>query len=214
MSDSYIPRSDNDFRAWLDNFVNVASTHSSTLGLTSAQITQLTNNNSNWINALQDLLSYKNLTKGATLTKINARKTAESYVRQLVRNIQVRPGVSDQLKKELGITVHDTEPTPIIPITPANLVAQGFETGVNQLKWSANGNKKGTQYVIEARYNDSSEWVLVDVILKTRYSHQNQTPGVRVFYRVRAKRTEFVSSPSNVAVVYGNGEFLTLSEAA
>jgi len=35
-----------------------------------------------------------------------------------------------------------------------------------------------------------------------------------MYYRVRAKRTHFISDPSNIAVVYGNTEFLSLSEAA
>lgn len=68
------------------------------------------------------------------------------------------PGVSNQLKKELGLPVHNTEPTPILPVAPTDLVTHGFETGVNRLKWSHNGNKKGTQYVIEARYGDSASW--------------------------------------------------------
>lgn len=213
MNGSYIPRADGAFRSWLDQFVTVAISNAATLHLDAAQILQLATMNADWDNALQQVVELRNLTQSATLSKNRTRQSIESYVRQLVQSIQQNPTVSDRLRKELGVSVRRMERTQVKPVAPADLVAHGFETGINRLKWNGNGNKKETLYVIEARYNETDTWELVDVTTRVRYDHHGQTPGVRMFYRVRARRPKFISEPSNVAVVYDKPTHRLIREA-
>ena len=49
---------------------------------------------------------------------------------------------------------------------------------------------------------ESTTYTMVDVVTKTKYDHKNQTPGVKVSYRILAKRGEKLSGHSNIATVY------------
>ena len=44
---------------------------------------------------------------------------------------------------------------------------------------------------------------IIDVVTSSAYDHTNQTPGVKSQYRIKAKRGDLESGPSNTAVVYG-----------
>ena len=57
-------------------------------------------------------------------------------------------------------------------------------------------------YVIEALLGDTNGFQMVDVVTDTKYIHKGQTPGVMIVYRVRAKRGDNLSIPSNEAAVY------------
>jgi hypothetical protein len=83
------------------------------------------------------------------------------------------------------------------------LVATGTSDGTNSLKWNRSGNRQGTTFIIEAKIGDSNVWTMIDAVTNSTYKHKNQTPGVKVQYRVRAKRGDFESGYTNVAVVYG-----------
>lgn len=214
MANDYFPRRDNDFLAWLKNFVTVASGYGTTLGLTAAQLTSLTNARTNYENALTDLESGRALFRSYVQNKNQVKSSTQSLVRQLVRIIQANPSVSNNQRQELGITVRDTEPSPVVPQQPTNLTASGNENGVNTLRWQTNGNQYGTQYLIEVWNSSANQWEQVDVTTRSFYRHLNQVPGYQQYYRVKAKRTQYISPPSNVAVVYGDPAAAAFLEAA
>ena len=39
----------------------------------------------------------------------------------------------------------------------------------------------------------------------TKFTHTGQTPGTEITYRVRARRRNVISSPSNIATLYKTG---------
>lgn len=120
----------------------------------------------------------------------------------MVRKIQANPSVTSDLKKKLGITAKDTNPSPINPIAPKDLLANPNANGTNKLSWDRNGNPQGTIFIIEAQEQPGLPWTFVGTTTKSVYEHTNQTPGKTLYYRVRAQRTDVTSEPSNDAVVY------------
>jgi hypothetical protein len=78
----------------------------------------------------------------------------------------------------------------------------GYDNGTNALTGKRNGNAPGTQFVIEAMIGAATAYALVDIVTTTKYDYRNQKPGVRVVYRVRARKSGNTSDPSNQAIVY------------
>ena len=94
-------------------------------------------------------------------------------------------------------------PLPRQPSAPSDLVATGTSDGTNHLKWKRNGNRQGTIFIIEGKIGAATTWSIVAAVTNSAYRHTNQTPGVKAEYRIKAKRGDLESGPSNTAVVYG-----------
>lgn len=214
MGIDYFPKRDHEFLAWLKNFTTVANSYGATLGLTLTQLSELTTARTNYENALDDLETIRGTARSYVQNKKQVKAETQSLVRELVRIIQANPDVTNNQRQELGITVRDTEPTPILPQQPTNLTVSGNENGVNTLRWQTGGNPYGTQYLVEIWNSAANRWDQVDVTTRSNYRHTNQVPGLQQFYRVKAKRTQYLSPPSNVAVVYGDPAAAAFLEAA
>ena len=199
----YLPTNDRELLAWLKNFTTTATANKSTLGLTEAELTEMTDARNTLDAKLTANDTAQRVAIAATEEKNRAHQAAASLARKRARAIQARDSVPDSLRDQLGLTVRDATRTSGLPETPPELLATPHADGTNTLKWKAGGNKPGTQYLIEARTGESAVWALVDAVTKTSYTHTGQTPGQKVRYRVRAKRSDTTSSYSNEAGVYG-----------
>jgi hypothetical protein len=85
----------------MQNSLTYAMAHTADLGLVAGDVTPCTDAMGVWMSAYP--------------AHITAQANAESAVRELVRRLQASPAVSDEEREALGITVRDTEPTPIGP---------------------------------------------------------------------------------------------------
>jgi len=112
MSD-YLPRTDGDFNAWQVNFLTYANANLAALGLVAADLLPVSNAQTNWNTAYNTHVTAQAAAIAATTSKDNARGLCESAIRPLVRRLQASPVVSDQEKAALGITVPDTNRTPV-----------------------------------------------------------------------------------------------------
>lgn len=199
---SFYPTNDAQFSVWLGNFIAVANANLTALGMTTADITALTALKTDLDAKVAAAQTAQEAAVAATAARKVARKAVNDSVGPKGRIIGENPAISNALKEELGLRVRDTTPTPIIPVPPTDLAAQGLANGVNVLKWKSGGNKPGTLYIIEARIGAAAAFTMIDTVTSTRYEHKNQTPGVRVFYRIKAKRASSESNYSTEAVVY------------
>jgi hypothetical protein len=188
----------------ITTFKDVAQANASALGLGSADLSAISNAQSGFDAALANHLSLRQLALGATSAKTASRKTTAQVFRKYARIIQAKPGVSAQLKAELGLPLHDDQPTPVIPVPPTDLSSVGFANGENRLRWSRNGNQYNTVFIIEARHNDTDEWTIVGTTTRSRFTHNDQIPGRRMYYRIRARRTTHTTAPSDETVVYAD----------
>ena len=198
----YLPPTDLPMQSWTANFLTVADAILAQIGLIAGDLAPITAAKAAFDAALLDVTAKEAAYKAAVVSKNTRRKSLDDSVRPVVRKIQATPGVPNSVKANLKITVRDTNPTPAVPVPPMGLVARGLDTGTNTLAWARSTNRVGTQFVIEAKVNAAASWSLVDVVTVTRYEHKNQQPGVPVVYRIRARRGQVSSDPSNEASVY------------
>lgn len=203
MPANFIPANDTEFADWLENFHAVAEENKATLTLADADLTQSSAVKDALRSAITRFTATQAEARSATQSKMTARKEAENLARAFARRVQANPHVSNALKESLGVPVREPSTSPILPMTPANLVVRGQDNGINILKWDAGGNKPGAQYIIEGKCGEETAWSFVDVCTRTTYKHAGCKPGVRALYRIKAKRGANVSGYSNEAFIYG-----------
>ncbi len=130
----YIPKPDAEFEEWLAGFLAYCVAHKVELGLSDGDLLEIQTAKITWSLAYSNHLAAQNAAEGATETKEEKRDAGEVVIRKFVKIIQARPGVSDSNREGLGITVRDTEPTPlsedIVRTTPAPRI---------ELDWSKRG---------------------------------------------------------------------------
>lgn len=111
----YIPGSDSEFDAWLENFTTYASANFAALGLVAGDLTPVTTAESVWKAAYPSHIAAAAAAQAARAAKDDARTGVEAAVRPLVRRLQASPSVDNAERAALGITVPDSSPTPVGP---------------------------------------------------------------------------------------------------
>lgn len=203
MSKKYTRISNAEFTIFLTNLLNEIEINKATLGFPPDKVTQLDNGNDSH---KTDLVTRTNLEDSAKAMSVGIktrRKDLNKLVGKLEADAKNNDNVSDSLLEKLGFDARESNSSATPVTAPKELSVSGSSDGINRLKFNRNGNKQGTLFYIHAKIGDSSQWILVDVITNTAYEHKNQTPGVKVQYKVTAKRGETESAASNTAIVYG-----------
>lgn len=118
----YIPGGDTQFDVWLTNFVTYANANLVALGLVAADMTPITTAQTPWKTALGNNAAAQAAAQAARQAKDTARANVEAPVRALVRRLQASASVDNAERSALGITVPDTEPTPVGPPTTRPVV--------------------------------------------------------------------------------------------
>ena len=195
--------SPDEISAFLGNFIAVANTNKTVLGITDGDLDLLTDQKEAVDTRIVGQKSAQDAAKAATASLGSAVKTAKTNLSTRNRLISANPAISNALKAQLGLTVPDNTPTDNTPVPPIELTVTGSAAGINTLRWKRGANKPGVQYVVEAKTDGAAAWVLVDAVTATRFDHLNQTPGLPVVYRVRARRRGVLSAPSNETTIYG-----------
>lgn len=108
----YLPVSDLEFKAWADNFLNIAAIDPPVFGLVAADITPVTTAKGAFDSALTDNQTAQNEARTRRQIKDDARAKVETGIRSLVRRIQVHPGTTGAQRTSLGITVRDGTASP------------------------------------------------------------------------------------------------------
>ncbi|MBX3395393.1 MAG: hypothetical protein KF841_08490 [Phycisphaerae bacterium] len=117
----YIPAADAEFQAWQTNFVNYANANLAALGLTAADMAPIDTAQTEWESAYPAHVTAVASAESARAAKDAARAGYVSLVRSLVRRLQASPQVNDAERAALGITIPDSNPSPIGPPATAPL---------------------------------------------------------------------------------------------
>lgn len=197
----YLPSRDSELLIWMENFISVANANLADTGLTALQMTELNDLSTDFTTAYGAQQASIAGARSASISKFEARDLLLALARELAQIVQAHPGATDQLKNELGLTV-PAPPAPVIPTVPGDLVAAVGPQGQIGLRWSRNGNKQGTTFVIEVRLGDDRPWTFVAAVTRASYTDLGRTPGVYIQYRVHAVRTNKQSLYSEPASVY------------
>lgn len=193
---------DVEFSTWLQNYIDVATANKVELGLTDADIQALVALKMTIDKGIKDAIALQRASKAATEQRVVNRHNGIEQIRMTNLRVASTPTAPTELKQQLGITTRKGPSAPTTPTAPKDLVVRGFDDGQNKLTWNGNGNRPNTTYVIEAMVADATEYTIIGLTTKRRFIHLNQKPGVRVAYRVRAQRSDRISSASNIGIVY------------
>lgn len=202
MAKTFYPANNAEFLIWLLNFITVATTNKVKLGLSDPQIAALETLRAGFSDQLNEQQAKKEASVAATTLVKDSRKNLNSEIGSLNAIFKANKEIAADLIEALGLSANGDSAVSSVPVAPVDLVVTGSSNGTNSLKWAGGGNKQRTTYIVEAKIGDAANYVFVAVSTKLRYQHKNQTPGVRVFYRVKAVNGDQESAYSNSAVIY------------
>ena len=172
------------------------------LGISNALLSDLTEGKTDLDVGIDERQATKEAASAAVTGLKQKYKRALAAIAALNQTLKGNKDAPAELIEMIGFDVEDGSLTAIIPVAPADLVVTGSSNGVNLVKWKSGGNKPRTTYIVEAKIGDAPDYVFVKATTKTRFEHKNQTPGVKVLYRVKAVHGDLESGFSNEAVVY------------
>lgn len=188
---------------FVTQFISAATAHSAEIPtVTAPHLATLATNNAALAAFITAKLAADDAAKAATQALAAGATLVNDGLDAEVLLVRSTPAVADATITDLGLPLRDTVPTTVIPVAPSELSVRGFDTGINRLVWKSGGNLRGVSYIVEYRVGSTGPFLFLDVTSKTTMDHAGQTPGQRVEYRVKAKRTTHESAYSNTAVVY------------
>lgn len=116
----YVPKADATYSTWLENFVTVLGANAATFGLSAFDLAPIEDALTNYAAAYGDLVTKRAAAKAAVGTKVDTRSDSEAILRPLVARIQNHPGMTNTLRRELGLTqeAFPQSATPIEALTP------------------------------------------------------------------------------------------------
>lgn len=202
MAKTIYPANNAEFLIWLINFITVATANKAALDLSDPQIEALETLQLQFGTQLNEQQAKKEAATASTTLVKSSRKNLNSEISFLNAIFKANKNISANLIESLGLNANGDSVSSSVPVAPVDLVATGLSNGTNRLKFGNGGNRARTNYIIEAKIGAATEYSFVAVTSKTRFEHKNQTPGVRVFYRVKAVHGDFESAYSNEAVIY------------
>lgn len=206
----YMPAPERELVTWVNNFLAVAGDNAAALGLSAADLADLAPKRDAFSDDINEAAAARARFESAVTVKETSRQEMQGDVRALVRRIQAHPGVSDALKRQLGVSVPSPVRNHTPPVPPADVQVMPAPNGVNSLKWSKAGNKSTTQYIVLAKSltrgagaDADAGWEMVGQTTRSRFQHGGNTPGVPMAYKVLAARANQASLPSLPVTVYG-----------
>ena len=200
-SKNYLPSKEGEIVPWIENFVQVANVNAAALGLATTDINALKTINTDLSLKINAAIAKQSESKAATESKNIQMDKALDNVRSLVRQVQAKPGVPDNLKIQLGITTSSPSPTTLTPVPPKDLSAELTPEGQCLLKWSRDTNPQGTIFIIETSDSTNEKWTMIGTITKTSYESKILLPLGKNCFRVIAQKGKILSQPSNVVLL-------------
>lgn len=211
MASDFLPDAEGQYKLWLDNFVLQCEINAVDLGLNTTALAAINSEYEAFNTSLSDTITAKEVLKGLTTTKIKNRQKMSGTVRSYAKLWKANPAIPSSVIGALGIQTSSTS-GPVVTVTGLDVV--GCDDGVNKLSWNRNGNSPGTMFIVEYRLDGATSWTFAGAVTKTTFAHDEQTPGVTVWYRIIATRAGVNSAPCAPKPAYGNQDETTLSVAA
>ena len=197
----YFPKKEGEVVPWIENFVQVATANAAALGLGSVDITALKTMNGDLAGKINAAIAKQSEAKAATEAKnIQMDKTVDT-VRSMVRQVQAKPGVPDNLKAQLRITIPSPSPTPSVLYPPKDLSAEMTAGGLCLMKWNRNSNNYGTTFIIEAGNKTTEKWEMIGTTTKSQYEAKLPNTLGNNLFRVKAQKGTNISEASNVILI-------------
>ena len=200
-SKDYFPSKEGDIVPWIENFVQVANANAAALGLGTTDITALKTLNGDLAGKLNTAIAKQSESKAATEAKNITKDKTIDVVRSMVRQVQAKPGVPDNLKAQLRITIPSPSPAPTMIHPPKDLSAEMTSGGLCLMKWNRNSNNYGTTFIIEASNKTTEKWEMIGTTTKSQYEAKMPDTLGNNLFRVKAQKGTNISEASNVILI-------------
>jgi hypothetical protein len=105
LSKDYVPKNDQEYQAWLQNFYTVLVVNVAQVGLVQGDLDPLDLANGEFSDALGIYVTKKAAAQSASGDKNTKRDTTQEILRPLVRRINNHPGMDDELRGALGLNI-------------------------------------------------------------------------------------------------------------
>jgi hypothetical protein len=205
--------SDAELQSLANQMDAVLTTSAASYGVSGAQATTFNGASSDFGVALVDVTAKKAALASSVQAKDTDRGELLDNISLIANIVYNNPAVTPAMIAALGLAPRSTTRTLHQPKTPENLLATPYASGNVLLKWSRGENVYGAVYVIEAK-GETGDWEQVWSTTKTRVTLTDYTPGVPMWFRIRATRNNQISTPSNESPIYHAGSSMSLSLAA
>ena len=191
----YLPRGIDKFSYWMNNFSAQIAIHGPAVGASSAEIADFVADAPRYTGELAGVIAARNAYRAAVALRDNDRmNTIEPRLRLFVQRIQNDPGMTDAIRRELGITVADDTLTPLseVSIEEAGhplLVADVSQSkrvtlkfGKNPLNQRQNGLPAGVRcvrlwyFVGSGPPHNEDDWVFLNEDSRSPYTHVAMNP--------------------------------------
>ena len=212
---SYITQIDRegDLNIALASFSATCASNSGALFLTPANLLEIAAMATGFDSALTANANAKAAAKLAQQNKDAQVKASRSTLGKWAKTFRANLAISDALLEQLMLPHHSTPGTKTPPTQPLDLVATPDVQGLVTLKWKRNGNRSGTQFMVETQHAPGGAWSLAGGTTKVRFDF-NAVLNEYVAFRVVAVRDGESSQPSLPVVLWSNGQGGELSLAA
>lgn len=136
-STDYVPREDDAFRTWAENFATNISANPATYMLTAAQAASIQGVVDDFVAKLAIASNEATRTKTTVADKDDARSIAENMCRQYAIDIKNNEGITDGDKLAIGVRPINPDREPIDPPTTQPLLnVLGNLPGIQTLRYS------------------------------------------------------------------------------
>lgn len=206
-------RKDTELIQALNAMLPLINTQKTTLGLTAQQVTDLTTLCNTFIAQYTTATTARQNAKAQDEIKDANRKAAMNSLLSYVKQWRANTAIPDSLLEQLFVAPHKTAGTKTPPVTPVSVQLSANAAGFVTIKWERNGNKQGTQFIIQTRDSATGEWTLYGTTTKAKFE-LNWEAGTYLGVRIIAQRDSLQSQPTNEAVLWNQGGGATLQLAA
>ena len=178
---TYYPSRQAELLLWAEAFQQGVQDRQAVLQLPQELLDRLSDSVSAFATGMARIADIATRTRGAIAWKDEKRTQMIAVVREVVDQIQVNPGVDDQMRRDLGITVRDRTPSPVpVPDAPPMLIVMdttrfGVKVRLKNIEEQERRAKsagvKGATilgFIGDVPSDDPMQWVLLGSTSKTR----------------------------------------------
>ncbi len=225
---TYLPSREADLRTWAKNFSDHVEEGPATYGVTVEQSSAMVNANDEFDDAYLKANDPTTRSPTSIQQKNTRKKELIVEIRKLVAIIQAFPGTTDTMRRALGITVRDVDPTPEpVPATAPSIDVTAVDGYTIKIRLHGTesprrGKPAGVQgAAVFSAVGDSaptalSDWTFQGNTTRTDVTVQmpgSMAPGTKVwltaFWYNRKAQSGPATTPTSTYVGYGG-----LSQAA
>ncbi|HMS54182.1 MAG TPA: fibronectin type III domain-containing protein [Fimbriimonadaceae bacterium] len=173
-----------------------------TFGLTAPQAAEMSDIAELFNDSISAAEAARVAAESSSFDKDLNRETLLSIYSQYLNLMYATPSVTASEIMTLGLEPRSTTRTPLVPVTPEDVLATPFANGTVKITWSRGGNKYGVVYEVECSDADESNWAVCGTTTKQNITLAGFEPGVPKWFPFGATKNGAYSDYSFNSGIY------------